>query len=40
VQQLQEIRAREIATKKLLRNVGEEPEEELTGVRTAAAEQL
>jgi hypothetical protein len=37
--QLQEIQAREITTKKLQRNVGEEQEEELTGVCTAVAEQ-
>jgi hypothetical protein len=38
-QQLEEIYAREITTKKIQRDMGEEQEEELTGVCTAVAEQ-
>jgi hypothetical protein len=37
--QLQEILARDITTKKLQRNGGEEQEEELTGVCTAVTER-
>jgi hypothetical protein len=37
--QLKKIQARNFTTKKLQRNMGEEQEEELTGVCTAAAER-
>jgi hypothetical protein len=38
-QQLEEINAREITTKRIQRDMGEEQEEELIKVCTAAAEQ-
>jgi hypothetical protein len=38
-QQLEEIYAREITTKRIQRDMGEEQEEELTEVCTAAAER-